>query len=132
MKNFKQRSKTIKIAAISIISLVILYTNLVEAGIFGKFYSELERDYLAEVVTSDLKYFDGIWRGNCHCSGIGGYPPVSRNVKLTFNLQYFIEENTSAALTSYLFLLFAWVGWWSFSCSSKTKVIIHPLIISTR
>ena len=46
-----------KVSTILILQFILFLSNPVSANIFKPFYSKLERDYLAEAVSSDLKYF---------------------------------------------------------------------------
>lgn len=66
--------------------IVFMIPNYGHSGLFKKPWADLEVDYLSEVVSPDLTYFDGTWRtwsGHMICSAVRSYPGFTRYRSIT-------------------------------------------------
>ena len=67
-------------------TFAVLITQILQStgnAFFKKPWDDLEIDYLKEVVSSDLSYFDGDWNGELKCSSISTYPGFIQYRKFT-------------------------------------------------
>lgn len=68
------RKHHLSLSIVLLCFMVFIMPNTAYCGLFSRPWSDLEVDYLADVVSPDLTYFDGNWGGSMSCRRIKSYP----------------------------------------------------------
>jgi orotate phosphoribosyltransferase-like protein len=79
----RKRSHLLLILALCLTVFVI--PNSARSGLFKKPWADLEVDYLSEVVSQDLTYFDGTWSGYISCGPAGSSPGSTPYAEININ-----------------------------------------------
>lgn len=83
MKTIKSGNKSIIASVLVVILAVFLLIPGPGNAFFKKPWAHLETEYLKEVASSDLTYFDGEWKGTLECGSFKNFPRFMQYRKFT-------------------------------------------------